>query len=68
MRWRHTHANANGHSHGNTDGDAHSDADGYTDSASYANSECTASADSGPQRHTSGHATAKAVGQLIVDS
>jgi hypothetical protein len=52
--WWNTNTNANGHSHGNANGNADSD----TDSASYANPECTTSADARTQRDASGHAAA----------
>ena len=64
--WWNTNTNANGHSHGNTDshangnadGNANGNADSDTDSASYANPECTTSADARTQRDASGHAAA----------
>ena len=61
MWWNtNTNTNANGHANGNAnaDGNANGNADSDTDSASYANPECTTSADARTQRDASGHAAA----------
>jgi hypothetical protein len=54
----HAHSDPNGHANSDSNGDADRDSDGDTDSASYANPECTTSADARTQRDASGHAAA----------